>query len=121
MFTRVRPQDANMYTPLHAAAARGNLDMVKLLVDSGADLGATSKMYIGSRLTERTPSEVADLRGHNGVCGYLKMCGEELAAGKVVATNEEKRKLSLGMVSEARVTNENKQSGNSSQPILGAK
>jgi ankyrin repeat protein len=99
----VNAADANGYTPLHAAAARGNLDMVRLLVDSGADLEAKSKMYVGSRLTERTAFEVADLRNHKAVTTYLKSCADKVKSGEVVATGTEKARYARGYVSQSKV------------------
>ena len=51
------------YTPLHLACIRGNADMVKLLVDSGADLFALSE--------GDTPFTTARLGGHDDICELL--------------------------------------------------
>jgi ankyrin repeat protein len=51
------------HTPLHEAASIGNIDMVKLLVDSGADLHA---------LTEGDPPfTIARYNSNDHICDYL--------------------------------------------------
>ncbi|KAH7472868.1 hypothetical protein FOMA001_g11867 [Fusarium oxysporum f. sp. matthiolae] len=52
-------------TPLHAAAQKGHLDIVKLLVHYGADL--TAKTSFGS-----TPDRLAEKNGHSSVATFLK-------------------------------------------------
>ncbi|CAJ0552470.1 Ff.00g005480.m01.CDS01 [Fusarium sp. VM40] len=52
-------------TPLHAAAQRGHLEIVKLLVDYGADL--TARTFRG-----RTPEQLADKYQHPLVAAFLK-------------------------------------------------
>jgi ankyrin repeat protein len=51
------------YTPLHAACMKGNAEMVKLLVDKGADLFALSE--------GDPPFTTARGAGHNHVCELL--------------------------------------------------
>jgi ankyrin repeat protein len=51
------------YTPLHNACMRGNMDMVKLLVEKGADLFALSE--------GDSPFTSARLGGHDRVCEVL--------------------------------------------------
>jgi len=51
------------YTPLHVACMQGNAEMVKLLIDSGADVFALSE--------GDTPFTTARLGGHNDICELL--------------------------------------------------
>ncbi len=51
------------YTPLHVACMKGNLEMVKLLIDRGADLFALSE--------GDAPFASARLGGHDHVCDFL--------------------------------------------------
>lgn len=51
------------YTPLHVACMRGNLEMVRLLIDSGAELFAMSE--------GETPFSTARLAGHDEICDLL--------------------------------------------------
>ncbi|KAH7252720.1 hypothetical protein BKA59DRAFT_475145 [Fusarium tricinctum] len=52
-------------TPLHTAAQRGHLEIVKLLVDYGADLTATT--FFGS-----TAEKLAEKYHHPAVAAFLK-------------------------------------------------
>lgn len=51
------------YTPLHVACVQGNEQMVKLLIDHGADLFALNEGY--------PPSTAARLSGHDHICELL--------------------------------------------------
>ena len=51
------------YTPLHVACMQGNAEMVKLLIDRGADLFALSE--------GDTPFTTARLGGHDKICDLL--------------------------------------------------
>lgn len=51
------------YTPLHVACMRGNVEMVKFLIDKGANLFALSE--------GDTPFATARLGGHDHVCDLL--------------------------------------------------
>lgn len=51
------------YTPLHVACMEGNLEMVKLLVQRGADLFSMSEGY--------APFTSARLAGADHICDYL--------------------------------------------------
>lgn len=51
------------YTPLHVACMQGNEQMVKLLIDHGADLFALNEGY--------PPSTAARLSGHDHICELL--------------------------------------------------
>jgi ankyrin repeat protein len=108
--------DNNKYTPLHAAASVGNLDMVQLLADSGAALSPKSHMYVGSRLTERTPFEVADLSGHDQVARFLDSEVSKESSGQRATDKEVAKRLSRGLVSEvsaaAKRGDENSNRGN---------
>ncbi len=52
------------YTPLHDACSAGHVDMVRLLVESGADLYATTEGY--------PPFTLARFQGHDHICDLLK-------------------------------------------------
>jgi ankyrin repeat protein len=51
------------YTPLHLACMRGNVEMVKLLIDKGANLFALSE--------GDAPFTTARLAGHDEICNLL--------------------------------------------------
>ena len=51
------------YTPLHVACIRGNVEMVKLLIDNGADIFALSE--------GDAPFATARLAGHDQICEFL--------------------------------------------------
>ncbi|KLU86997.1 hypothetical protein MAPG_06003 [Magnaporthiopsis poae ATCC 64411] len=57
-------------TPLHAAAQRGHLEVVKLLVDHGADMNA--KTFFGS-----TAEKLAEKFDRSAVAAFLKKAREE--------------------------------------------
>ena len=50
---------------LHCAAAEGNIDVTKFLVEHGANVKATNKKG-------KTPLDIASERGHEDVAQYLK-------------------------------------------------
>jgi ankyrin repeat protein len=55
--------DEEGYSALHAAAENGYLDVVKLLVDKGADV---------QHKTQYTALELAEMAGNDDVAAYLK-------------------------------------------------
>jgi hypothetical protein len=56
------------WTPLCHAAGRGDLEMVELLVEAGADIAATGRDY-------RTPYNIAVAGGHVAIAQYLTARG----------------------------------------------
>lgn len=62
----VNARQAQDFTPLHAAADNGQLDMVALLLAHGADPGA--RMAPG-----KTPADFARERGHTAVAEALEV------------------------------------------------
>jgi ankyrin repeat protein len=61
------------YTPLHIACMKGNAEMVKLLIDSGADMFALSE--------GDAPFTTARLSGHDDICELLAPLMEEVRKG----------------------------------------
>jgi ankyrin repeat protein len=61
-------------TALHLAAAGGQLDTIKLLLDWGADL------EFPTFTTGRTPLHIAAFRGRLDICGFLIEAGASLKA-----------------------------------------
>jgi len=57
------------YTPLHLACMQGNLEMVRLLIDRGADIFALSE--------GDAPFTTARLGGHDSICEILGPLMEE--------------------------------------------
>ena len=51
------------YTPLHVACMKGNMEMVKLLIENGADLFAQSDGEL--------PFTTARLSGYDDICDFL--------------------------------------------------
>jgi ankyrin repeat protein len=60
----VNARDNDGDTPLHAAALRGQKDIVEILLAHGADVNAIDK-------TGRTPLNEAARRGHKGIVDLL--------------------------------------------------
>ncbi len=61
------------YTPLHVACMKGNLKMVKLLVEAGADLFALDEGM--------PPFTAARLAGHDQICDLLGPLMERAQSG----------------------------------------
>lgn len=61
--TDVNSADDEGYSALHAAAENGYLDVVKLLVEKGADV---------QHKTQYTALELAEMAGNDEVVAYLK-------------------------------------------------
>jgi ankyrin repeat protein len=59
----VNSADEEGYSALHAAAENGYLDVVKLLVEKGADV---------QHKTQYTALELAEMAGNDDVAAYLK-------------------------------------------------
>lgn len=64
-----RSEFSNAYSPLHAAAASGHMEIVKLLLKHNA-----SVMYVSN---DRTPSQEARAFGHCDVADYLHAIQEK--------------------------------------------
>jgi len=67
--TDVNHKSDDGYVALHAAAANGRLDMVKLLVRKGAYIEIRGKIY------KKTPIEYALSEGHDEIVTFLKSRG----------------------------------------------
>jgi ankyrin repeat protein len=62
-----------LYTPLHAAAAGGSVDVAQILVESGAEVDARNSYG-------NTPLHIACLNGHSSLCSELTYCGADINA-----------------------------------------
>ena len=62
-----------LYTPLHAAAASGSVNVAQILLESGAE--ADSRNSYGN-----TPLHIACLNGHSSVCSELTYYGADINA-----------------------------------------
>ncbi|MCZ0933348.1 MAG: ankyrin repeat domain-containing protein [Oligoflexia bacterium] len=47
---QVSMKDSKGETPLHLAASQGNIDIVKLLIEGGADINARSESPVGEHI-----------------------------------------------------------------------
>lgn len=56
-------------TSLHFAAMRGNIEIIELLIDHGADCGRIGRKFSPEG---HTPAQLADLRGHDAAASLLK-------------------------------------------------
>src|SRR5262249_50824980 len=75
----VNQQDEQGWTPLNLAAGSGNLSLVKLLVENGADVFKVGR-------DRRTPYMIALAAGRESVAKYLKKVEDELPGGKPART-----------------------------------
>jgi len=62
-----------LYTPLHAAAASGSVNVAQILLESGAEVD--SRNSCGN-----TPLHIACLNGHSNVCSELTYYGADINA-----------------------------------------
>ena len=110
--------DLNKYSALHFASAGGNLDMVQLLVDSGAKVAEKSRVLFGDKVVERIPADVARVNGHVNVQSFLEASTRKLEFGKILATNNLVDKYTKGIVSAVKVKQqkENKNDGANAVP-----
>lgn len=112
--------DANRYTALHAAASRGNLDMVQLLVDSGADICVKSFLQLTeTKIVERTAQQVATLNSHVSVESYLEGCEKKRQFGSLIPTNALVTKWTKGVITAAKIRS-TKNENNSPNVAVGS-
>ncbi|WP_374698648.1 ankyrin repeat domain-containing protein [Wolbachia endosymbiont (group B) of Limnophora tigrina] len=69
------------YTPIHLAITRGNLDMVKCLIDNGADL------YV-KRACDGTPLAYAKQQGQIEIVNYMDSVMSNLSHGKTISLDK---------------------------------
>jgi ankyrin repeat protein len=62
-----------LYTPLHAAAASGSVNVARILLVSGAEVDARNSYG-------NTPLHIACLNGHSNVCSELTYYGADINA-----------------------------------------
>jgi ankyrin repeat protein len=62
-----------LYTPLHAAAASGSVNVVQILLESGAEVDAQNSYG-------NTPLHIACLNGHSNMCSELTYYGADINA-----------------------------------------
>jgi hypothetical protein len=80
----IEGRDLNGFTPLHHATFQGDLDIVKLLLERGADMHAMTN-------ENNSPSELASIQGHTAV------------VQKLAKTETRLRKLAFAMMSQKRL------------------
>ncbi|GMH82208.1 hypothetical protein TrST_g11682 [Triparma strigata] len=113
--------DANRYTALHAAASRGNLDMVQLLVDSGCDITIKSFMQLTeTKVVERTAQQVATLNSHVSVEAYLEGCEKKRQFGSLIPTNVHVSKWTKGVITAAKIKSGQKENEKTVNVAVGS-
>ena len=65
----VNKKNLHNQTALHIASERGNLEMVKLLLNAGAEIDEVNYISLF------TPLMLAAFRGHQDIVGHLITCG----------------------------------------------
>ncbi len=75
-FNLINAKDNNGFTPLHISAQRGNDDMVKLLVDSGADIAIRTTIDSKGR-GGRTAHDMAIFAGKEKTCKLLEQIEQQ--------------------------------------------
>lgn len=83
----VNDNDENGYTALHVASQRGVMDMVRLLVDSGAALTGKTKVDWKGR-GGRTPAEMAGFGDQKKALTFLKEKEKQTEEGVSVASGQ---------------------------------
>jgi ankyrin repeat protein len=73
----IKDRDERGHTPLHLAAESGYLEVVKILVEKGADVNAP-QLISGEAIWGWTPVSAAASRGHLEVTTYLSEKGGKL-------------------------------------------
>lgn len=69
------------FTPLHEASARGHADIVDFLIDSKADVNATTFIFMqNSDDSKETPMHLAAANGHSRVVASLVRAGADIGA-----------------------------------------
>lgn len=66
--SKEKVQFANGWTPLHTAVKRGNKTVVAAILETGADINATTEKY-------QTPLDLALKHDHSGVADFLRKKG----------------------------------------------
>ncbi|KAJ2893145.1 hypothetical protein MKZ38_008993 [Zalerion maritima] len=104
-------RDDPFWTPLHMAAARGHLEVVRWLVDRGADLNALSALtcscvfrhWYQEPVVNPTPLHLAICYGHTDVAKYLIEQGADLTTdgGPTPATSHGPKEARAGNVRSA--------------------
>lgn len=93
----IAARDEYQKTPLHHAASAGNMEIVKFLLEKGADPTARDKWNV-------TPTERAALKGHNEIAALLMSAPlPEGAAGEkpLYANERERRREMRDLLNEA--------------------
>ena len=76
----VNAKDLSLMSPLHLACISGNADMVKMLLDKGADLRAKTNELM-------TPLHVSLFYGNTDVTALILRTGESKVNGSCISVN----------------------------------